>query len=227
MADTNTDAAAAELIEQFKKGIDEEGSKAMAERLLAAEGQLASARELVTTTEEARSELQRELEALKAKPDLADDLATMTDRAEVAESELAQLQAEIARQAGEAGVTAGESDGNPRKLGPLPESKRLSIDELREDIADADTVEILFSDGKREIKTLGVRRVAGDAWAIRPGGLMLTKPVELFGGAAGSAPIVVTGYALLLDGELAAYTARDPLQIPAGGHMRLENDIIF
>ncbi|MGN6122782.1 MAG: hypothetical protein ACTHOJ_07465 [Sphingomonas oligoaromativorans] len=117
--------------------------------------------------------------------------------------------------------------GAPRKLAALPADKRLSAADLREAIADADTIEILFSDGKREIQALGRRKVTGDAWAARAGGLLLTHPVDLHGAGAGSGPIVIAGYALLLDGELVATSPREPMAVPANGHVRLENDIIF
>lgn len=208
MPDTNMDAGEADLIAQFEKGFDADGAKAMAERLLAAEGKL--------------------VDALKAQADdQAATIAAITERAERAEAEAQALKDAAARQAAEATVIAEDSVGAPRKLALVPADKRLAPSELAAAIADSETVEILFSDGKREIQSLGSRKVTGEAWIGRPAGLLLTKPVELFGGAAGAAPIVVSGYALLLDGKLAAYSARDPLSIPAGGHVRLENDIIF
>ncbi|MGN6122783.1 MAG: hypothetical protein ACTHOJ_07470 [Sphingomonas oligoaromativorans] len=70
MAETNLDTASADLIAQFKAGLDDTAASAMAERLLAAERTAA--------------DLQTELDAHKVQPDLSADLAAAIDRAEIA-----------------------------------------------------------------------------------------------------------------------------------------------
>ena len=112
-------------------------------------------------------------------------------------------------------------------LKPMKDEDRLPIEELRFRIAAAETVEIAFSDGKKEVAALGRQVVSGDAWKDHPLGLMLTEPVEIQGPAAGSASVGFEGYALLLDGKPVAYTKRDPLMVAGGGKLKLENDIYF
>jgi hypothetical protein len=112
-----------------------------------------------------------------------------------------------------------------RKIGAL-DGEPLAPLELLELIRSAGTVEVAFSDGKRELAEIPARVISGDAWAVTVAGLQLRGlDIELTG-LGGAVEIV--GYGLLLDGELVAYRTRmDPLLIAPGAKVSLAGDIVF
>jgi hypothetical protein len=146
-------------------------------------------------------------------------------RAEQLQADLAK--AEKSRDAARARVAAGTVAPAPRALKPVAADKRLSREDLKAAIADADKVEIAFSDGKKEVRGLAPVIVSGEAWKDHAIGLMLAESVDLYGPAGGGGSYSVEGYALLLDGKQVAFTARDPLTVGAGKHVRLTDDIAF
>lgn len=122
-----------------------------------------------------------------------------------------------------------ELPAKPRKFAPI--ALPLQPAELLELIDAAETVELVFvdSDG-REIKGLAPRTIDGgkDAWKPRSNGLALVVPdLKVSGPGDGRAPFRLGGYALLLDGELAAMRPRDPYVLRGGGTFQLKGDVIL
>lgn len=112
-----------------------------------------------------------------------------------------------------------------RRAGPLDEP--LSREALRDRLANADDVEIVFSDGARELLDVASIDIAGPVWRESSLGLLLDKPVDVKA-PHDNPPVTIAGVALFIDGKQAAYQRRsDPLTVPAGQCVRLENDIIF
>lgn len=160
-------------------------------------------------------------------PDAQQAFAEMTARAEKAEGERDALQARIDKAKASAKVAARDEPAKPRKLAALAEGKALDREALKAAIADADDVEIAFSDGRKEVAGVPPVGVTGEAWKDHALGLMLTEAVEIHGPATGQTAFVIEGYALMLDGKQAAFTPRAPLNVSAGGTVKLENDIYF
>lgn len=135
--------------------------------------------------------------------------------------------AEAADKKSTAAVKKLTTPAKPRRLGEMDESKALSGPELVGAIASADTVEIVFSDGKREVPGLAPIGVSGAAWKPHAFGVMLGKPVELEG-PDGNASVSIAGYALLLDGKQVAWRERDmPLQVAPRQRVSITDDILF
>jgi hypothetical protein len=134
--------------------------------------------------------------------------------------------AEKATKRAKAKISQGETPAKPRKLGPVTRGE--DAPPLLDAIHAAETVEIAFSDGKAEVPGLAPIRVEGNAWREHSlHGLMLDEAVTLTGPATGSS-VMVKGYALLIDGQPAAYTERtDPLAIAPGRRVELRDDIYF
>lgn len=180
--------------------------------------------------------LKAELEQTKA--DLAEALEgshSSAGRITELEEELAGAKRSLAAQKGattraKSSVAELEARGKPRSLGAM-NGEALTPDELKELIEGAETVEVAFSDGKREVVGLGSRQVSGDAWSKTGAGLKLTVGAADFtiaGPGEGTRPFAISGYALLLDGEQVAYRARsEQLQIGAGQRFNLSDDVVF
>jgi hypothetical protein len=152
-----------------------------------------------------------------------------TDKVEMAEviEELRRQLAEGAEALTKAKATIKERtprSPKARKAGPVDNA--FSRDELRAMIADADDVEIVFSDGKKELLTIPSLSVDGDAWRDHALGLILKLPVDVK--APAERPVTVAGFALFIDGDQVAFQQRsDPLTVPPGGAVRLSDDIYF
>lgn len=167
--------------------------------------------------------------ALQAR-DAAEKRATDAEaRADKAEAALTKAKAR---------VKTGDAPTRPRKLAAMvdDDASRTTVAERREAlqklIADADKVEIAFSDGKKEIAGLAPIVVEGDVWREHTLGLMLRDPVTVAGPApsagGGGTSVAIAGYALLLDGKQVAYTVRsDALNIAPGQKISLQDDIYF
>lgn len=116
------------------------------------------------------------------------------------------------------------SGSKARKIGPVDAP-------TPEDLAAAigGDVELVFSDGKKEITGIDPRVVTGaPAWERHPGGWMLRDRVLLSGPAPGEAAYAVAGVGLLVDGRQVAWCQLfDPLSVPPGGTSELRNSIIF
>lgn len=157
---------------------------------------------------------------------MATELHTLRARVTELEGERDQAKAEAADAKKAAKVTKAAKPAKPRTLKPLEGEPRG--DDLVEAIANAKSVEIAFSDGKREIAATAPYSIEGDAWVVRPNGLMLDQAITLHGPAVGEAGYQIDGYALILDGEQVAYSRRsDPLSVTPGGTFQIKDDVIF
>lgn len=164
----------------------------------------------------------------------AAELDQHIDNLERAKEAIADLGEKL--EAANAKVKAGKAapgekkPGKPRKLGPIadaPEDAAERAAELRERMADADQVEILFADGDKD-SGLPPAVITGEAWADHANGLKLNVPLDLHGSGHGGSSFRVTGYALLVDGKQVAWAPRlDPVQVGVGQHVRIEDDIFF
>lgn len=116
-----------------------------------------------------------------------------------------------------------------RPIDPEKEGEPLSAEHLQQLIADAETVEVAFSDGKQEIAGIPALRISGPAWSMGVGGLSLNLDEVIVHGPDRDKPAhEVAGYGLLIDGDFVAYANRgDVLKIPAGATMNLARDVIF
>ncbi|KTT68796.1 DUF7518 family protein [Sphingomonas sanguinis] len=200
-----------QLMEEFKAGLDKDGPVVLAQRVAELEGQVAALTAAQTGLED---ELVQQRERADA-AELARDEAT--DRAEAAEKEGRAAQGKL-RQLGK--------PTKPRAFGVMPANKIMTGDALRDAIAKADAVEIVFSDGKREV---GVPPIAveGAAWKEHAFGLLLDRPVDIVG-PDGIGSTSIAGYALLLDDKQVAWRERSmPLQIAPGQRIQIADDILF
>lgn len=193
-----------QLMEEFKAGLDKDGPIVLAQRVAELEGQVA-------TLTAAQSGLEEDVERERQRADTA---------------ELARDAAEKSEKAATGKLRTLSTPKKPRALGVLSDDKNLSGDDLRKAIADADDIEIVFSDGKREV---GVPPVAveGAVWKDHPFGLLLDRSVDIEG-PDGAGSISITGYALLLDGKQVAWRERSmPLQVAPGQRVQITEDILF
>lgn len=211
MPDTNEMTRDQQLLEEFKAGLEKDGPIVLAQRVAALEEERDQASGAVTAIEAERDAASERIVALEAERDAA--LA----RADAAEA---------AGRKAIAKVKKVDAPSSPRKLGPLPEGKRLADDDLVAAIGGADRVEIAFSDGKRELAGMAPIGVSGEAWKRHAFGVMLGEPVHLEGPQEASTRIA--GYALLLDGKQVAWCQRSsPLPIAPGQRVTIVDDILF
>ncbi len=155
---------------------------------------------------------------------------------DTAQAELAALKAKSdaieLKDAGKAKATPAARRETARALGPLKGKKEgsgPSGEDLLAAIAAAETVEVAFSDGKREIKQLPAQLIQGDAWQMVTNGVRLrVDKFPVYGPNRGESELKLAGYALLLDGKQVAYAARiDVLLLSPGGTYDLKDDVIF
>lgn len=143
------------------------------------------------------------------------DLAKVTEERDAALAKLAKLDAEPKARTVAAKV---------RKVGPVKEQP--SGADLAELIGMADTVELVFSDGKREL-AIEPRMISGKAWVMTAVGLALRLPEFPVTGPA-TGPVSLAGYGLFLDGHQVAWASRgDALEVPPGRRMDLRSDVVF
>lgn len=158
---------------------------------------LAAARASAATVVEERDQLKRSLSAQKG----------ATTRAQ---KEASALEGKLSPKPRKIG--AGKFGGDPRALKAL--------------IDDADTIELVFSDGRSELPGIAPRMIEDGAWRETAGGLKLQVPsLEVRGG---DQTVELAGYALLLDGDQVAWSARsDRLTIRSGMTINLKDDVVF
>lgn len=126
-------------------------------------------------------------------------------------------------------VHAGAVKGDvAAELAELP-AGRERHEALLEAIRAAETVEIVFGDGKRELGAIDPVRVTGDAWRVSIVGVQLAAPaLILHGPQTGKPGFALAGYGLFLDGELAAYADRGgQLTLGGGSSHNVAPDIVF
>lgn len=152
--------------------------------------------------------------------------AALADATKARDDALAALEKAKAAPTAKAKATA-TPQAKARKIGPVKDQPDAAA--LLAAIADAETVEIAFSDGKAEVTGIPAVAIEGNAWAVTPSGLALKLPELLVRGPAfGGTAFTVAGYGLFLDGTLTAYAQRsDALAIGAGATFDLKDDIVF
>jgi hypothetical protein len=92
-------------------------------------------------------------------------------------------------------------------------------------IGAADTVEIGFSDGKKELAGLPPLMIEGDAWVRSVAGIALRLPKLT---VRSGDTVSLGGYGLFLDGALTAFAARgEVLIVRAGQDYDLSGDVVF
>jgi hypothetical protein len=102
-----------------------------------------------------------------------------------------------------------------------------ALADLLASIKDAQSVELVFSDGTAEIAGISGQIIEGDAWRISPVGLALSVPNLIVTGP-GPQIVELGGYALFIDGKQAAWAPRpDVLRIAPGARMNLSGDVVF
>ena len=176
------------------------------------------------------------------------DIAAVTRAAlhELTE-QIGQLQAEVASATAAADKTkraasasAGRAASKARKISakdvvdPIAGSAEGDAPITREQalllaIGEAETVEVVLSNGKSELSAIAPIAIHGNAWRITMVGLQLTIPeLIVHGPAPGQAAYALNGYGLLLDGVLRAYSARgEQLNIAGGSNNNIGPDIVF
>lgn len=183
----------------------------------------------IVALEAALAEAQSKQDATDA--ELAQLAQSMLDHAAKAEDKIARLtaerdalQAKLAKIEAEPKAKRAPKVAKARKVGPV--DGQPSLDELLELIGMAETVDIAFSDGEKEI-AIEPRRIEGKAWAMTAVGLVLRLPEFIVHGPL-TGPATLAGYGLLLDGELVAFARRsEPLEVAPGRRMDLRNDVVF
>lgn len=125
-------------------------------------------------------------------------------------------------------AAAKPKSAKSRVIGPIDGDEPRG-EELLTLIGAAETVELVFSDGKREITALAPQLIEGDAWYQAANGVRLRVPSLLIHGPGrDDQALHVAGYGLVLDGELTAYAQRiDVLTILPGSQHELKDDVIF
>lgn len=166
------------------------------------------------------AELETARDALQGVIDqLATEVATLT-------AERDALQAKLDKADKAAKAKAAPAPKKPRKVGSMKDVLYSDLNELRALIADAGTVELVFSNGKTEIAGLPPLTISGEAWAFTVPGLALRVPNLTITGPANGAEIA--GYGLFIEGEQVAWSPRgDVMRVPAGQTSDISNDVIF
>jgi hypothetical protein len=121
-----------------------------------------------------------------------------------------------------------EVKARPRRLGPIDD--QLSTAELAQLFADTERVEIAFSDGRAELKSVHPVSVPGAAFTFRRGRLSLTVgDLKVRGPADERPPRALNGYALLVEGEQVAWVPRLAGQLTLGGGTtyQLKDDVVL
>lgn len=174
---------------------------------------------------------------------MADEQATMESlqgRIAELEAENAGLRAQVSAHKGQATRARNEKRAlqlelspEMRRVGPLKPAKDEEEAADRRAAIEAalagDHVEVVASDGKKEIPGLAPWRVNGDAWRRRPDGALLIEPILHDGGALDRPEVIVRGYGLLdaAGDQVAWCPLREPVRVGKGQRTRVENSIVF
>jgi hypothetical protein len=168
-------------------------------------------------------------------------MESLAERVSALEAENGELRASLKAQKGQAtrarNVAAAlreEANPTPRKIGPLPapksEEEAVSRREALAAALAGDFVDVVASDGKREIVGLAPQRVSGDAWQARAGGFLLAMPAIHDGADLDKPEVIVRGYGLFdaAGDQVPVYCeAREPIRVGKGQRTKVENTIIF
>ena len=158
------------------------------------------------------------------------DLAAMAAERDAAVAELATATKAVAKGKADLAKARAKAAPKPAKLraiGPVADQPRG--EDLLTLIGAAETVELVFSDGKKELAALPPQLIEGDAWALAANGVRLRGvSLPVYGPAHGQPPIKLAGYGLVLDGDLTAYSARiDVFALQPNAQADLKDDVVF
>jgi hypothetical protein len=161
-----------------------------------------------------------------------DELRDLKQERDDLSAALAKANAATEKAKNAAKASKGVQGPKARVFKPTEPVHRLSAEELEElkaFLGEAETVEVVFCDGGKEVLGIPPVRVQGDAWSVRSQGLLLTVPVLVHGPGAGHAAYTVDGFGLVIDGkpEIHARRVNGQLTIGAGAQMNIADDIIF
>lgn len=146
---------------------------------------------------------------------------------------IADLQAQLAEANAKADKAEKKAASAKAGVKPAKVRKAAEIDtfdaiDLLKLIGAAETVEVVFSDGKKEVAALSPLVIEGGAgaWKVRSDGrLQLALPqiiIEPVGATS------VAGYGLFLDGDQVAWSQRmETLTIANGQKINITDDILF
>lgn len=162
---------------------------------------------------------------LAVEPDAAAQIASLTGELAAARASRAAQKGQATRARNEAAVLKAERSPVARAVVPMEEPRMRGAIETA---VEAGEVEIVFSDGEREILELVPRRVLGDAWQRTGGRLMLRQGVELEPGDMDKPEVAVAGFGLFAGGEQIAWRALpEAVKVSRNGRVLLENAITF
>jgi hypothetical protein len=162
------------------------------------------------------------------------------------EAELAEAKASLravrghaTRARNEAHALRLEKSPERRKCGPLraPKSDEEAAERAQR-IAAAigeDFVDVVASDGKKELIEIAPVRVDGDAWRRRPDGWLLTLPIEHEPGEMDKPEVRIAGYGLFAPSTRSGQGSEqigwrvlpEPITVRANSRVRVENSIVF
>jgi hypothetical protein len=136
-----------------------------------------------------------------------------------------QLAAALNDAVGHIKLIQGDAPGKLRKVGTFKDQQ--PADDLGV-ILQSSEVELVFSDGKKEIAGLDPIKVSGaTAWQRRMDKWMLTQRIVLSGPAGRDQPFNLVGIALLVDGKQIAWgPLPDPILISAGMQAELRDTVL-
>jgi hypothetical protein len=167
-------------------------------------------------------------------------IESLTAKVQELEAEVAALKAALkvhkghaTRARNEAAALRLEVSPEARPCGPL--KRPANADEAaarRARIAEAlasDHVDVVASDGRKEIVELNPVRVNGNAWRERSDGFLLTLPLDHEPGDIKRPEVVVRGYGLFdAGGEQIGWRALpEPVRVPKNQRVRVESAAIF
>jgi hypothetical protein len=169
-----------------------------------------------------------------------DQLDAAKDLNKLLYDEIGSLKRQLAGHKGQATKTRHELDAAQAELAARPPGAKardvgefeggLTGSRLYELAVAAADVEVVATDGAREVLGIPPLPVTASEWRIVNDRLALApeKRFEVLGPQPGGEPFRVAGYALFVDGELAATSLRDPQHaIGAGQTFNLAGDVAF
>lgn len=149
-------------------------------------------------------------------------------RANIADLQAQLVDANAKAEKAEKKAASAKSGVKPAKVRKVAAMEPVDPMDLLELIGAAETVEVVFSDGKKEAAALAPLVIEGGsgAWKVRSDNrLALALPsviIEPVGAAT------VAGYGLFLDGEQVAWSQRlDTLTIGNGQKVNITDDVLF
>lgn len=147
----------------------------------------------------------------------------------VAENETLKTKLAAAEKGGKAKVERKPASKKARAITVMAEGKALPTAEMGPRLAGGG-LELVFSDGKKEITGIDPFVINGNAWQHFGSGWLLTEPVLIDGPDKGEAPFELAGVGLVdaESGDQLAYCAfPEPITVKANTQTELRRSIIF